>query len=434
MPTKTWIEVPIDQEIEGVPTEGYAPYFFPTEGGTALFRFTEGEFNQVLSALINGAALTYPDSWLQVVWYFLRSVEFPVPICEQIIDCIENDADTIEAIVTALKSSDTFNEYIDSRVFSITGGQLGGKLTGGACDSSVLAGRVMTLINRMNTTNVDALEIIETGTNDEETTALVLGGIPVFETLPFDEVIDFAQDLLENFAENYNSAITEEWKSDVGEDLYCLARQSEDCSLSFEQLFLYFQARAGSGLNIASALVDVINFVRFGDFPNDELIASGMYAAQLAFVLHSREFFGINVPKMGALMRDATPSSIWEEWDECPVCVGTWPDPMTFFVGSITARVGDVYSVDIEPFGAPGYELITTSEYGDWSKGDFMLSQVDVIGATPFQLYAEDDAGVFYDGNDIAALNLLLPRCARYFQAVKRYDTGSFSLDVTIET
>jgi len=60
MPTKSWIEVPIDQEVEGVPTSGYAPYFFPVEGGTALFKFTEQEFTQVLSALINGAALTYP--------------------------------------------------------------------------------------------------------------------------------------------------------------------------------------------------------------------------------------------------------------------------------------------------------------------------------------------------------------------------------------
>lgn len=292
---------------------------------------SQREFTAIGSAMDVGADIAYPQQYVEVMWILMRNTRYQMSICSMIIDCITNDADVQaaiaaliatnpgvqDAIIDVLEQSDRFNDYISEKVQGLTTGQIVGKIVVGSCDNSVLAGRMVQIVERMNTINEDALEIIEVGTNDEEKIAALLEGIPVLDELPFGDIIDFMQDLLEDFAENYSAAVTEEWKDSVEEDLYCLAKQSEDCSLTFGRLFDYFQDRATSGLTIESALLDVVNFIVNGDFVGDDEIASAMYAAQIAFMRVGQEFFGMNLPKMGSLIRDAVPSTKWEEWDEC---------------------------------------------------------------------------------------------------------------------
>lgn len=285
---------------------------------------SQREFTAILSAMDVGADIAYPEQYIEVMWLMVRNLRYGVNICQMIADCIATSPETQQAlrdfVTTDQQIIDTFTELVEG----LTEGQIISPVVEKGCDPSDVAGAVIAIVERMDTYNVDALEIIEVGTNDEEKIASVVAGIPALGILPFDEIIDFAQDLLEDFFENYNAAVTEEWKDDVAEDLYCLALEDPDCKLSYEQLFNYFQNRAGSSLTTLSTIVDIINFVRTGDFNTDELVASGMYAIQLAFVRVGREFFGINLPKIGALTRDALPSSRWEEWDDCG---GPPPDP-----------------------------------------------------------------------------------------------------------
>lgn len=318
MPTKSWIEVPINQEVEGVPTTGYAPYFFPIEGGTALFKFTAEEFTQVLSALINGAALTYPDMWIQVVWYFLRSVEFPVEICEQIIGCINSDVDTQQAIVNMLKGNQTFNEYLETRVRGLTEGQIGGKLILGDCDDAVVAGRVKAIVDAMDQANKDWLEKIEVGTNDEEKFALALEAIPVVGELPFDQLIEFGEDILEDFTENYNAQVDAELLEEWYCGLYCLAKENADCSLTYGEIYKYFADRTSSGLNPFSALVDVVGFIRTGDFSGGTKVADGLMMLQTGLMANGRSFMGSSLPTIAKAARDAGTASFYEDCEDCP--------------------------------------------------------------------------------------------------------------------
>lgn len=305
------------QDIGVVPEEGYNPYFFPAEGAYLPFFFTDETFVKVLSALVNGAAITYGDEGRAVVWEFLRNVEFPVSLCDQIAACIAENEATQNALRNFVTSDPEISDFFTNIVEGLTAGQITSPVIDKGCDNSDVAGAVVAIVERMNNYNVDALEIIEVGTNDEEKVATVIEGVPVLGILPFDDIIDFAQDLLEDFYENYNGAVTEEWKDSVEEDLYCIAKGKTDCKLTYEDLFEYFQNRAGSGLDLLSTALDIVNFVKGGDFSTDELVASGMYALQIAFVRVGRDFFGINLPKIGALTRDALPSTKWEDWDEC---------------------------------------------------------------------------------------------------------------------
>jgi len=278
---------------------------------------SQHEFTAISSAMDVGADIAYPVQYIEVMWILMRNLRYNVPICSALIDCINNDVDTKQAIIDALLGSEEFKDYISESVRGLTTGQIVGPLVAGSCDESVVAGKMIALVEALDTNNSDALEIVEVGTNDEEKVAALLEGIPIVDELPFGDIIDFLQDLLEDFGENYNAASTTERKDELARDLWCFALQKEDCALSFADLFEFFNDRVSSGLTLGSLVENIVQWVALGDFGTDQLVFDGMMFLQIAFTRVGKEFFGINVPKIGALTRDASPSSAWEGWDPC---------------------------------------------------------------------------------------------------------------------
>lgn len=337
MPSKSWIEVPIEQEVEGVPSSGYSPFYFPPEGAKLVFEFTQESFLRVLSALINGAALTYPDDWIQVVWDFLRNVEYPVSLCDEIAAALLTCEDVqlalatligtnepireaiSDLVVTTVTTDPDINSYITNVFERLTPGQITGVIAGGDCDLSVVAGRAIAIVERLDTNNTDALEILEIGTNDEERLAQIISAFPGFGILPLDEILDFGQDVLEDFAENYAAASTFERKDEFAEDIYCLMQANENCDITWQELFDFVKSKVPTApFDIAVTIGDILQFVGDGDFNNDDLLFYGMMLVQLATITASQNFNGLTAPSLSAITRDATPSSRWNDWDDCP--------------------------------------------------------------------------------------------------------------------
>lgn len=314
---EVWVNYPLVQEVTGVPDTGYNPFFFSAEGDYLLFRFTDETFTRVLSALQNGSKTTYPDEAFQTVWEFLRNVEFPVSICDLVAECFRSDEEFRQSVIDSLKADPAFTQMISELSDRSTSPQIEGQIMGGDCDNDAVAGKVMAIIDKMNTRNVDFLEIVEVGTNDEERVSQVLSAIPVLGESPADEIINLIQGFLENFTENYAAAITDDWLASVYGDLFCIALAKEDCSLTFQDVFDYFNARAGAELSVGSVISNIFSFVVNGDFSTDDLVASGMYLIQLSYILAGQEFNGMSIPKMGAITRDAGTSEAWMDWDAC---------------------------------------------------------------------------------------------------------------------
>lgn len=334
MVCKVYCPTAIEQEIGAVPEEGYSPYFFPAEGAYLPFFFTEETFLKVFSALCNGAYITYGDEGRAVIWEFLRNVEYPLSLCDAIAQCIATNEATQAALRDFITTDDAIRDYLTDEIAGLVDTALTGPLVYGSCDPSIVAGKMLALVDRLDTNNKDALELIEVGTNDEEKVAALLEGIPVLGELPIGDIIDFGQDVLEDFEEGYAGISTIERREALAEDLYCLAQSKPDCSLSYADLFEFFQFKVGSGLTLDSLVIDVVDFIRDGDFNTDDLVWYGMFALQIAMIRVGKEFFGIDAPKIGSLTRDALPSTIWEDWDECadpetrtPVINSLWDEP-----------------------------------------------------------------------------------------------------------
>lgn len=289
----------------------------PEEKTIVLFELSQVEYTALSSAIDVGRDIAFSEDSTRLWWLWIRNMVEVPSFCAKMIECITDNPATLAAIVDALKSDAEFNEYLAQEVYRLTEGQIGGKLLPGDCDNSVLAGRAIALVNRLDLNNQDFLDVMEVGTNDEERVADLIGAIPVAETFPVDEVFLIAQDFLEDFAENYNAASTEGRKDELARLIYCAMRETGDCSITFERLFTVFQEKALSGLTVGSTIGDVILFLGTGDFSNDDAIFYGLMAIQMAFVLASRDFYGIEIGTISGIMRDALPSTRWEEWDPC---------------------------------------------------------------------------------------------------------------------
>lgn len=292
------------------------------------------EYVALSSAIDVGSDIAYPLQYAYIMWIWMRQERFSVNICALIAECIANSEATQDALRDFISNDTVINNHIENTVEGLVGQALTGPLVYGSCDPSIVAGKMLALVDRLDTNNKDALELIEVGTNDEEKVAALLEGIPVLGELPIGDIIDFGQDVLEDFEEGYAGISTIERREALAEDLYCLAQSKPDCSLSYADLFEFFQFKVGSGLTLDSLVIDVVDFIRDGDFNTDDLVWYGMFALQIAMIRVGKEFFGINAPKIGSLTRDALPSTIWEEWDECadpetrtPVINSLWDEP-----------------------------------------------------------------------------------------------------------
>jgi len=370
------------QTLEGYNSEACevsTPQVISGPENYVILKVSLEEWTMLYSSLYTGADICYPTKSDTVRWILNRAVECPVSICDLIIDCITNNPATLQAIIDGLAGSDEFNQYITNQVSMLTEAELTGPLIAGSCDDSVIAGKMIALVERLDANNVDALEQIEVGTNDEERIATIIEGIPVLGELPFDQIIDFAQDLLEDFGEGYNAASTFERRDELARDLWCFALEQPDCEITYETLFEFFQTRATTNLSTLSTIVDIINFVRDGDFDNDQLLFDTMFAVQIATVNAGRDFFGINLPVIGALTRDALPSSAWEEWEACStddLCEGA--------EGSVDFRASD--GMFIETYNRAEYYETSPKGWGVHVSGSNRISIRRALAPQPVRM------------------------------------------------
>lgn len=338
------------------------------------FHLSLNEYNVLASAIDVGSDIAFGEDAIRVTWLWLRNMRCKVDLCAMIADCIATSPGAQEALRDFITGDQVINNHFTEITQSLTTEQITGTIMPNDCANANVAGRVVALVERFNIIIEDAFDIIEVGTNDEEKIAAIIEGIPGLGIAPIDDILDFMQDLLEDFSENYSAAVTEEWKDDVEEDLYCLALGKPDCALTYQDLFEYFQARAGSGLNILSTIFDVIDFVRDGDFNTDDLVASGMYAILLGFLLTGQEFFGMNLPRIGAITRDALPSSKWVDWDDCT------PDPVQNI--NLVNSAPSVYPSSLTWIGNPP---------GQPDQDIWEVTSVEAIGNAAYVGYAVKD-------------------------------------------
>lgn len=258
-----------------------------------------------------------------------------VEICALVIACITDDDDVRNALsqwfVDQINdtSSDVYNAVQQVYQQNVGGQPMPSSVSGAPlvevpdCNLDVLFGAVSYLIEQMNTNNTDAFEVAEEITNALERASLLISAIPIFETLPIDEVLDYAQSIwTDDLFEAYSANDTTEYRDTLRCDLFCLARDN-GCTLTVDLLFHYFVTRIGG--DPLQNLDELIAYLTFGTWSGTQ-INDIFYAAQCIVLKLGNQFFGLlglKSLKTYLAIGARSPDDTWMIiCDECPeVCI-----------------------------------------------------------------------------------------------------------------
>lgn len=264
------------QEIDETLCSG-DPIQFPDDTTPIKFvvELSQNEFTKLYAAVLTGADLSYPDEAHDVSWILLRQLECPVSLCDELTECLEP---LFEAIATQIT---TMGEALSEQIGEATEVIEPVPVAIEDCNLAKAYNGCVSVVETINDTIMDIYERAEAEAPDilTEFTDIVLSAIPVFETLPIDELFELANWLFENQVEDYTADYTEVWRDEAACMLFCYVQ--DDCELSHEdltawllaletayptnlaaQIFTRFGAATGEGL--AQQIGQAINTVRGG--------------------------------------------------------------------------------------------------------------------------------------------------------------------------
>jgi hypothetical protein len=294
-----------------------------TEGEPALFWLTNRQRGLLLSMTEylrwQGRYRVIPDelNTQDKIDEYVSSLELRlmemVDFCEQVLDCVENNT-AVQNAITNLYNSQSTNKPLPA---AISSQNLLPENTG--CNLDILFGSIVFLIDGMNANNQDAFQIIETASNPIERLALVISSIPVLETLPVDEFIDYVQTILtDDLFEAYLATDTQGYRDEITCDLFCIG-VGNGCSISINDVFEYFISRVSG--SVEDTLTDIITYMISGTWTGTE-VNDLFYAAQALFIKYGNKFFsvvGIRTFEIYLKLGADNPSEAWLTL--CPECV-----------------------------------------------------------------------------------------------------------------
>jgi len=325
------------QDITGSEDECSDPVYFPDDPDETLtvsFSCTLNEFTKILSSLIKGAQLSYPDSFVDVMNMFLRNWGCDVDICERMAECLtsENPA-LINALADALRNNPTLLQALSDGNAENGGATPGQPISdqqaaqsflpenvkdGDDCDLDALWGACLYLVQSANRAITDVYEQIEVATNTLEAMAIGAEVIPAAGNY-VSAAAQFADQLLENISEGYAGAYTEEYEEQMACLLFCLAK-NDDCNLDLESVLNAIGAR----LDFTEVLPDfgvLMTEVGAGTWSGDSIadVSFWIYFAALRFGQVYGGTIGIRpLTVLMSLGADQLASDNWEILCACP--------------------------------------------------------------------------------------------------------------------
>jgi hypothetical protein len=272
--------------------------------------------------------------------------------CDDIADCIETSESVADAIAALVAENQALQQQINNYNnygVPMTNAQASEPLAGAIdCEPDSLFGSVTAIVNQLNTNNVDFLEQFEIESNTVERARDLFAAIPVFETLPFDDALNYIETLMGEIKENYDAAVTTALIDEYRCDLFCLARDRDDCAISFDILISYFEDRLGASFEPETIFVSFVEFFTTGSWTGTQIV-DVMMLGQLAIWRTASDFMGISIRTLqmvGVLGSD----NLDPDWEIlCTDCSNLWEKcwdletetlPFTFIIGSYSSGVG----------------------------------------------------------------------------------------------
>jgi len=295
-------------------------YIFPdlTTQVNFVLSLNQTEWTKLYTAVLTGADLSYPNEAHNVEYLFLQMMDVNMAdLCAVIADCITNSPGTRTALNQFLEDNgygsgggaDSPPGVYDANELLIDGSEFPG------CDNDQLFGAITQSVDLFNQIITDAFEAFEASTAPWERVSAILEAIPITNILAVDDLIQFADQMFENLAQNYLAEYTAAIRDEYRCDLFCATKDT--CEMSFQTMADYFVGRVGQSFTEATFL-DWIDWFVFGSFP-DEAVVHASHAILCSVLAYGAKFFNLDhtwlARAMTSFLND--PDNDWDGLCEC---------------------------------------------------------------------------------------------------------------------
>lgn len=215
--------------------------------------------------------------------------------CEDVADCIETSEDVLNALLNQLKASgfsqSAENASADSiQPLPVT--QTAESLLPPTFDCSSHEANMAiarAIVRELHETIIDALELMEYYTNPAEAVSTATDGIPLAGTL--NNVLEFADWLLEAFTEGYSAAYDQDSEDEISCPIFC--HLETECSLSLDELISIYEDIASLDFPDGD-FQTVMNYLVLQAVPPTTETVATMHLLALIVFKYGGEFFTMN--------------------------------------------------------------------------------------------------------------------------------------------
>lgn len=308
-----------------------------------FFVFRVSDITRFLSAIVQGAATSYPEAYEQLVQEAVPIMD----ICEQVADCIDTSADVQNALQMWLnQATPPYNPYTPATGQPVPDEVMNGNLVVNPedCDKDALWGAIKNLIEGMNRNNTDAIEIMVGQANFTEAAEKLIAAIPVVGIFPIDEVFGLVNMISEFIANNYEAQYTGSLETEYMCDLFCIAQDA--CDFTPELVYQYFQDRLEfyyegfATVNSLALMLSLIGEIPTGILLPGSIVVDLMFWIQSGLLKYANGFLGgVNITYIQNLFRIGAglPDNDWQYL--CEACA-TPPDGWAWIINFSESQQG----------------------------------------------------------------------------------------------
>jgi len=343
--------------------------------------------------------------------------------CAEVADCIE----TSEAVQAALSA------FMQAQIESAQGVPLTDATKAQAlnqnsdiCDKDSLWGSCLNVIQTINRLNMDFLETVEAATNNQEAVDLVISAIPILETLPVDEALEFVNKIREFVQEFYLAGYDLDIEAEFACELFCAA-VANDCVLNTQVITDYFWARAEALVGWENAFLSSLALLsaaaNWVEQTGEEVVIC-MFALNVGFLNFLNSALGMDFGHFKLKARSGIPD---DDWMLCE-CANAWVHEFDFTIddgGFVDWTVGGTFGGDY--IAATGWSTIDNTSTGKNNRAISIKRDVPVMGNfTKIQVYGNFTLGAYDTSSEGAySLNTVDPVTNYQFIASTGMESGT---------
>lgn len=281
------------------------------------------EYVKLASAIDVGRDIAYGENTNEIWWIWCRALaEICGMSCEDVADCIENDANVLAALLAQL-SANGFSPNTDSATADdyapLPNEKLAENLLPTAYDCSTPAHNMSiarAIVRELNESAEDLFENIELTTNPAEAVSIVTDGVPVAGTA--NNVVEFADWLIQTAREMYQAAYNQTTEDTISCAIFC--HLETDCTISLDEIIEIYSQFEFTPPETPDDLQSLIDW----SLTVTGLLAEDAVAAVHSLILYIMRFgesiVGTNWNDLANVIRSSSEFNdySYDDCDDCP--------------------------------------------------------------------------------------------------------------------